>query len=335
MISAQPNLITQLAASLAMYNVRIPDSNCRVGKSYPPPVSSSEPAQRAEKGAQISGEVGAPTPKSTTTSSSSSISKIIEINGEAGIASRLSPSQVRTFCDCQARWKYEKVDGLPRVGNGNLALGSAVHAALAYNFTQKIDTEKDLPVEDVLQAFDVALAGELVGVELSEDETPEELQRLGRGLLQQFMAEVAPTIMPVAVEKEVVGEISGVRVKGFIDVLDIDGRIHDFKTCSKSPNGIEPEQMFQVATYVELEPSASGEARIHSLVKNKSPKLVQMTRTVGPEDLEAIYTQYPLAQEAMQAGLYMPNRTSMLCSRKNCSYWRECEQEFGGKVPLT
>jgi hypothetical protein len=34
---------------------------------------------------------------------------------------------------------------------------------------------------------------------------------------------------------------------------------------------------------------------------------------------------YPLAQR-------MPNRLSMNCSRRNCSYWRDCDREWSGEV---
>ena len=27
-----------------------------------------------------------------------------------------------------------------------------------------------------------------------------------------------------------------------------------------------------------------------------------------------------------------PNRQSMLCSQKHCSFWQQCEAEFGGRV---
>jgi hypothetical protein len=149
------------------------------------------------------------------------------------------------------------------------------------------------------------------------------------------MIEVAPSIHPRAVEAEVSGEIAGVKVTGRVDVLDVEGRIHDFKSSGRTPNDVEPDQLFQLATYAELIPEASGEVRIHSLVKLKSPKLVQLTRTIDAEDRAAIEKQYPLAQEGMRQGLYMPNRCSMLCSRRNCAFWRECQTEFGGKVPLT
>jgi hypothetical protein len=42
-----------------------------------------------------------------------------------------------------------------------------------------------------------------------------------------------------------------------------------------------------------------------------------------------------MAQKAMGTGMYCPNRQSMLCSQKHCSFWKHCEEEFGGRVLLS
>jgi hypothetical protein len=41
---------------------------------------------------------------------------------------------------------------------------------------------------------------------------------------------------------------------------------------------------------------------------------------------------YPMIQDGMRTGLYIPNRVGFLCSRRYCGYWRRCEREFGGAV---
>ena len=41
---------------------------------------------------------------------------------------------------------------------------------------------------------------------------------------------------------------------------------------------------------------------------------------------------YQIAQEGMRSGLYVPNRSSMLCSRRYCSFWQRCVVEYGGEV---
>jgi hypothetical protein len=53
---------------------------------------------------------------------------------------------------------------------------------------------------------------------------------------------------------------------------------------------------------------------------------------VEEPDIRATQVLYPMAQKAMGTGMYCPNRQSMLCSQKHCSFWKHCEAEFGGRV---
>ncbi len=63
---------------------------------------------------------------------------------KAPIAPVLSPSQVRTFLDCQARWWFKYGLGLPESKTSSLALGLAIHRALEVNFREKLETHEDL-----------------------------------------------------------------------------------------------------------------------------------------------------------------------------------------------
>jgi hypothetical protein len=54
---------------------------------------------------------------------------------------------------------------------------------------------------------------------------------------------------------------------------------------------------------------------------------------VGAEERRFAATLYPMVQESIRDGIYPPHRSSPLCSRKHCGYWRQCEREFGGRVP--
>src|ERR1039458_10664029 len=57
----------------------------------------------------------------------------------------------------------------------------------------------------------------------SSDVCSSDLERL----VAKYMDEVAPTVEPAAVELDVQGEISGVAVRGRVDVLDVEGRLID------------------------------------------------------------------------------------------------------------
>jgi hypothetical protein len=168
--------------------------------------------------------------------------------------------------------------------------------------------------------------------EFLPDESQGDLRRLGERLVAKYMDEVAPTVEPAAVELDVHGEIAGVPVRGRVDVLDVEGRLIDFKTAARRPSSVSPDYAFQLATYQQITPGASGEVRIDSLVKTQTPQIVQQPYSVGEPDIRATQVLYPMAQKAMGTGMYCPNRQSMLCSQKHCSFWKQCESEFGGRV---
>lgn len=246
------------------------------------------------------------------------------------VAGLLSPSQLNTWLECQAKWMYRYLFELPDISSASLALGRAVHTALGENFQQKIETKLDMPVAGVMALALDALARELKGVVLEEEDA--DLGDTARALVMQYMEDVAPTIEPAAAEQHVEGTINGVRVHGYIDLIDVDGRIIDIKTAKRKPTGIRPDYRLQVATYQQLAPTASGLVKLDTLVKSKTVQVVEQSFEVTDQDRKAVATLYPLAQEGMRSGLYMPNRNSMLCSQKYCSYWERCEADFGGCV---
>ncbi len=235
--------------------------------------------------------------------------------------------------DCQIRWWFKYGLKVPDPATANMALGRAVHSALGGNFAQKVDTREDLPIEGVVALFRDAWADEQEQTEFRDEEDPKELAVTGEALVTKYMDQIAPTIDPAAVEIHVYGEISGVRVRGWIDLLDVEGRVIDIKTAKARPSSIELMHKFQVATYAHVLPGASGQGRVDTLVKTKTPQVISQSFHITSEEMKVAETLYPAAQQAMRQQRYVPNRLSMMCSRRNCSYWRHCEREWGGEVP--
>jgi putative RecB family exonuclease len=254
---------------------------------------------------------------------------------ESQLGKVLSPTQVRTFLNCSARWWFKYGLSHPEPKNSALALGSAVHRALEYNFREKVTTHEDLDTLGVVALFLSewqSLADEVV---FREDEDPAALGKVGEQLVTKYMDEAAPWIQPAAVEVAVTGEIGGVPVRGIVDLLDEDGRVVDVKTAARRPSGVAPDYAFQLATYRQITPAASGEARLDTLVKTKAVQLIQQSYTVSSQDIRATEVVYPLVRDGIASGLYFPNRQSLTCSRRHCTYWQHCEREFGGIVSAT
>jgi hypothetical protein len=244
----------------------------------------------------------------------------------------LSPSQVKTYLDCSARWWFKYGLGLPDPKTSWLAFGLAIHSAIELNFRYKLENGEDLPPQTAVLVFRDAWMEQRGETEFREDEDPEAMGRAGERLIALYIKDVAPRVEPAAVELEVQGEIAGVSVCGRVDLLDRQGRLVDVKTASRRPNCVSSDYAFQLATYRQITPGASGQARLDTLVKTQIPQIVEHSYEIGEQDLRATTTLFPLVQEGMRSGLYYPNRQSMLCSRRHCPFWQECEREFGGSV---
>lgn len=244
----------------------------------------------------------------------------------------LSPSSLNTWNDCECKWYARKVLHLPDTRSSALGLGTAVHTALLENLRQKIETKEDLPTEGVQTLFVQAFTGELDKIDWEQGEDPVELKDAGLAMVRLYMDRAAPAIEPAAVEEHVEGLIGDVPVHGFIDVRDVDGRVIDIKTKARKPSGMMPAYRLQVATYAMLHPLASGQAMVSTLTKTKTVDLHQDTIEIAPRDRKLTERLYSIARDQMHAGIYKPNRSSFLCSRRYCSAWQWCEDEFGGRV---
>ena|SRR2546426_629845 len=114
--------------------------------------------------------------------------------------------------------------------------------------------------------------------------------------------------------------------------MDVDGTIIDIRTAPAAPGRIDQMHRFELATCARLAEGASGVVRSHLLVMSNTPQHVVYTWEVTADDVQWTNALYPLAQQAMRRGYYMPNRNSARCNRHHCPHWRRCEQDFGGVV---
>lgn len=242
----------------------------------------------------------------------------------------LSPSQASTFLGCSAKYRFKYVLGIPDPAAGGAVRGRAVHKAIEYYMRAKING-LTLDGEAITDEFDEIWDGACEGAEFAAKEDVEALKTSAAQLAGKYLREAAPSIQPLAVEVPVCGEISGVKVRGIVDILDSEGRIIDVKTASRKPSKISGDHAFQLATYATLlADSVSGETRIDSLVATKDPQLIQIDHTPGAGGRKLVERMYPLVAEGIASGLFLPNRASTLCSY--CPYRGECEAEYGGTV---
>jgi RecB family exonuclease len=242
----------------------------------------------------------------------------------------LSPSQVLKYQDCPAAWHYKYVAQLPDPANANLAVGKAVHSAAAAALRAKMDGEQ-LPAAHVAEEILAPeLEREIASAILSDDDDVERLGAQARGLYETWHRDALPLLKPAAVEKYVQGAIAGVAVRGYVDMIEEDGTVVDLKTASKAPIEISHSHGFQLSTYAKL--LNSPQIRVDTITKTKVPKYIPHSHTMEEADRLHVIAIYPVVADAMAQGFVVPNRASLFCSRKNCAFWRACEDDYAGRV---
>jgi CRISPR/Cas system-associated exonuclease Cas4 (RecB family) len=252
---------------------------------------------------------------------------------QMGLADVLSPSQVNTFLSCPAKWCFKYLLDLKEPKTSSLAVGLAVHAPITQALEWKRLNGMDVEAGAVDELFEQAWAEETDQTEFRDDEEPGQLHDQARAMVRKYMTEAAPYLKPAAVELPIAGEIGGVRIRGRLDILEEDGCVTEIKTAARNPGDeMTTDHRAQLATYCLLCPKASGKARRDTITKTKVVQIVPQPIEIGPADVAYLEAIYPQAQEAMRDGVFYPRRDSTMCSRKYCAFWRDCENEYGGKV---
>ena len=256
----------------------------------------------------------------------------MESDRDSGLAEVLSPSQVSQFLSCPAKWMFRYLLDLKEPESGAQALGTAFHQTIAHNFRQKRDSQRDLPANACLEFFRQVLGKHLELTTLEKGQHPLELLELGETMARKYLTEAAPLIQPAAVESRVSGTIGGVKVAGCVDLLDVEGRIVDSKSTLKPVKGIANDHRLQLTSYVMITPAATGVCRLDTVTKGKTVDLIHKSFTVTEADRRYAEALYPMVQDSIREGIFLPRRNSPLCSRKYCGFWKICEQEYGGSV---
>jgi hypothetical protein len=261
----------------------------------------------------------------------------------------LSPSQINTFKRCQAVWYFRYIKGIKTPPSAAMMLGSCFDDAVSTNYDQKIQTKEDMKTDDVIDAFNKSFG-------IRKDETDftldskEDTRNDGQRLIKEYQREVAPSIQPTAVQRRYDLKFEGVDWK-LVAISDVETEdlIIDNKTSARSPaedkkNGgytLSPDHLFQIYTYgiarMKID-RVVPKLRIDYSIRTKVAKIIQaIVKDITQPDIDYFnkitgitYRQMELLRQDIMPPL--PDRGNMLCSKRHCGYWQECQKLFGGNI---
>lgn len=249
----------------------------------------------------------------------------------------ISVTQINMYLRCPAQYYFRYVEGLKIPPSGALTLGKSVHEAFEYNYSQKIDTHEDLPVEDVKEVFADVFDKGAAETQFTEDEKPGELKDTGVAIVDLYQRTHAPMIQPVAVEKEftiIIPEIAeDVPLLGYIDLVDDKQQVIDHKVYKKTPTDNHVQTDLQLSAYAlaynYLYGGVPVKLALDCLVKTKQPKIIRMETYRTQTDINRfINTAHGVVNSIKNEIFYPKEQDNFLCSPKWCGYWGQCHNRF-------
>ncbi len=251
----------------------------------------------------------------------------------------VSKSKLGMLFRCEQQWVFRYAMGMKRPPNGAMAFGSAWHDGAFFDFAQKAETGKNLPAKESIEFAVESLERRRDGAEWGDERFPDVKDGLVK-LQGEYATGLALEVEPLkgGVELETWVELdTGLKVKGYIDVVTGAGSI-DLKSAKRSWGEHEGQKKLEPYLYTFDDPGDSIFG-FHVGVRTKKPK-VQNVQVIVPEAAKKRTPAVIAAGAARMAELladpekaYFSGFGSILCSKRQCGYWRECQGRWGLPIP--
>lgn len=247
-------------------------------------------------------------------------------------------SSLNSFLDCSAKFNFQYIEKIQTPGRISLAFGTSIHAALKKNYAEKVFSKKDLSIDEITSEFSDNYDAEISNLEsFKEDEPLSFVKDSGIELLTKYQKDIAPRIQPLVVEQKISIDFQNMPylLNGTLDLIDEDEILIDHKTTRKRFKMIPGSYKRQLSGYKFLANSIKLKIRSQriDLLMAKSADTNTSIRhlPVEVDEIEFLKT-FIVVSDAIKKGVFYPNRNSLLCNKKYCSFSNECEKKYGGKV---
>ena len=251
----------------------------------------------------------------------------------------LSPSKVSSFTDCALAFRFSAIDQLPEPPSVAATRGTLVHAALERLFTldapQRTRTAADACLAEAHEAL--RAHPEVVDLGLGPEEEAVFVEEARTLLDRYFRLEDPASITPIGLELKLEVELAGVRLRGIIDRLELDGQgelvVTDYKTGKAPGERQEQQRLAGVAFYSLLCERLFGRrpAKVQLLYLADPVAIISTPTDRSTRGVERkLAAIWAAVERACEREDFRPN-PSRLCDW--CGFKAYCPS-FGGDVAL-
>ena len=257
----------------------------------------------------------------------------------------ISVSQARMFKTCPKQWFFKYVQKLKQPISDRMLLGIAVHKGLAHaNTLRQAALDIEHPTDTIMNEIMRVTNDEADGVVVDKDGIPLEVlwdsQKDMEGLkasAKTILSRVVPTLtkytgMPEYIEHPI-PEITlpcGMPLVGYVDLVDADGAIYDFKVGARAKSQGDVDADLQLSLYsYAMHPGTLKTIPVYLMcVSCKNGDVTKVAVKRDQWQSEAAIQEMDETAQLMATGIYPPNTEGWPCSPTYCGYWSICK--FGG-----
>jgi putative RecB family exonuclease len=234
---------------------------------------------------------------------------------------------------CSLKYKFLYVDKLPKPFKpSGLAFGGSVHAALAWLHTQRMNGN-NVSLEKLLRIFEADWYAQKLDTRFCyrNGETENKLVVMARQMLSLYFnrpyqkplgAEVA-FVLPIV--NLSTGEQLDVNLEGYIDLIEGNDTIIEFKTSSQAMNAKDLQDHLQLAAYSYayemLNRKPPKRLKLIDFVKTKRPRILTLEVARDKVDCERFFYLASQVLKGIRTKVFFPH-TSFMC--KDCEYAEPC-----------
>lgn len=268
------------------------------------------------------------------------------------VAGRMTATLTSDVLKCLAAVRFKYVLGIKRPQSYYLAFGNAWDRTSDSYWIERKQTGRSMAPAHVAEIMDFALREEFGNAEpvSAADETRADMRDQGIALAQTWASDLGQHIEPIAVQeafKADPGPSLPFHVTGVVDLVgkwlrkDMGDQpfFADAKTSKRRWTTKQAQDSLQPPIYLMAREHlgiTTDLFQFHVGVRKKAPEMQVLSRRVDQSDLDLAMNVMKganrILRDAWISGAWVPNRQHVMCSRKYCPYWRECEAQYGGTV---
>ena len=250
------------------------------------------------------------------------------------IIDHLSASQIVLYILCSLKYRFQYVDKLPRPFKASgLAFGSVMHSALDW-FHKQRKQKRDVSLDDLCKILRADWFCQRCEDEIryKDGEDEQKLILTARGMLSLYYHSPLNGVLEsefsfrVPLVNPNTGEALPVPLEGYIDLIETNNVVTEFKNTAKAINPDSLDDMLQLIIYSYAYRMIFGKEakalKVINFVKTKTPKMnVLESPTRKKEDYVWLYHLVSEVLKGIRMGVYFPKK-SFLCG--DCEYEVPC-----------